>query len=468
MENKTRSRVMLAITLFSAIVLSGTVFVCARRAGEEVTQRSFDELTTATKQLAKDINNAARTDQIILSAMAELIAGQDEDDLDSVLRIMNTFSLDKTFVSAVALLRPDGTLLTDGARYDVSGAFDFETEAARGAYISDRVTSYFAPEKLVVRNVVPVKRDGETIAILYGMVPLQELSRSYKTDLYGGNAFVLIVDGNTSDILVDTWHDTLGNLSDLSGRKMLKGYTYEEAMKKIPNGIGGDMCTVSRSTGLTLYLHYEPVGINNWSVVLGVSEGEALAGTRSVVQTLSTMALIVTALLLSYLGFMVWYLASARRSVYRTSITDQCTGLMNRSAYEKLLHGGERHTSVPAVCIYIDVNGLHEINNKHGHGAGDKLLQSVAECLRAQFPDGGLYRIGGDEFVVFSKADAAVCEARMQAVSSALAAQDYSISYGIAAQRVSAGLGDLVREADENMLKGKRRYYAEHDRRRPR
>ena len=67
-------------------------------------------------------------------------------------------------------------------------------------------------------------------------------------------------------------HDSLGNISELRGRKMLKGYTYEEAMEKIPNGIGGDMCTVSQSTGLTLYLHYEPVGINNWSVVLGVSE----------------------------------------------------------------------------------------------------------------------------------------------------------------------------------------------------
>ena len=468
MENKTRSRVMLAITLFSAIVLSGTVFVCARRAGEEVTQRSFDELTTATKQLAKDINNATRTDQIILSAMAELIAGQDEDDLDSVLRIMKSFSLSETFVSTVALLRPDGTLLTDGARYDVSGAFDFEAEAARGAYISDRVTSYFAPEKLVVRNTVPVVRDGETIAILYGMVPLQELSRSYKTDLYGGNAFVLIVDGNTGDILVDTWHDTLGNLSDLSGRKMLMGYTYDQAMENIPNGIGGDMCIVSRSTGLTLYLHYEPVGINNWSVVLGVSEQDALAGTRGVVKILYLMSVIVGAILLSYLAYISWYLISARRGVYRMSITDQGTGLMNRVAYEKLLHGGERHTSVPAVCIYIDANGLHEINNKHGHGAGDKLLQSVAECLRAQFPDGGLYRIGGDEFVVFSKADAAVCEARMQAVSSALAAQAYRIAYGIAAQRASSGLGDLVREADENMLKNKRSYYAEHDRRRPR
>ena len=469
MENKTRSRVMMAITLFSAIVLSGTVFVCAKRAGEEVTQRSFDELTTATKELAKDINNATRTDQTILSAMAELIAGQDEDDLDSVLRIMNTFSLDKTFVSAVALLRPDGTLLlTDGARYDVSDTFDFETEAARGAYISDRVTSYFAPEKLVVRNVVPVKRDGETIAILYGVVLLQELSRNYQIDLYNGNAVLLLVDGNNGDILLDTWHDSLGNLSDLRGRKMLKGYTYEETMEKIPNGIGGDMCIVSRSTGLTIYLHYEPVGINNWSVVLGVSEQDALAGTRGVVKILYLMSVIVGVILLSYLAYISWYLISARRSAFRMSVTDQVTGLFNRSAFEKYLNESEPHTFSHTVCVYIDVNGLHELNNKHGHEAGDKLLQSVAECLRAQFPDDGLYRIGGDEFVVFSKADAAVCEARMQAVSSALAAQDYSISYGIVAQETTEGLSDLVREADENRLKNKRRYYAEHDRRRPR
>lgn len=469
MVNKKRVGMMMAVTLLIGVLLFCSVFFLVRRANREITQRSFDELTTATHQIAKDLVETANADQTILSAMAELIAGHDERDNDAVLRIMKSFSLSETFVSTVALLRPDGTLLlTDGARYDVSDTFDFETEAARGAYISDRVTSYFAPEKLVVRNVVPVVRDGETIAILYGVVLLQELSRNYQIDLYNGNAVLLLVDGNNGDILLDTWHDSLGNLSELRGRKMLKGYTYEEAMKKIPNGIGGDMCTVSQSTGLTIYLHYEPVGINNWSVVLGVSEGEALAGTRGVVQTLSVMTLIVTALLLSYLGFMVWYLASARRSAFRMSVTDQVTGLFNRSAFEKYLNESEPHTFSHTVCVYIDVNGLHELNNKHGHEAGDKLLQSVAECLRAQFPDDGLYRIGGDEFVVFSKADAAVCETRMQAVSSALAAQDYSISYGIAAQETTEGLSDLVREADENMLKNKRCYYAEHDRRRPR
>lgn len=228
------------------------------------------------------------------------------------------------------------------------------------------------------------------------------------------------------------------------------------------------MCTVSRSTGLTLYLHYEPVGINNWSVVLGVSEAEALAGTRGVVETLSMMAIIVTALLLSYLGFMVWYLASARRGVYRMSITDQGTGLMNRVAYEKCLRKSDQRVIAPAACIYIDANGLHEINNERGHEAGDQLLHAVAEHLREQFPKDDLYRVGGDEFVVFSKADAAVCEARMQAVSSALAAQDYSISYGIAVCEAANGLRELVREADEKMLGSKRAYYAEHDRRRPR
>lgn len=322
---------MVAVTLLTGVLLFCSVFFLVQRANREITQRSFDELATATRQIAKDLVDAANADQTILSAMAERIAGHDERDNDAVLRIMKSFSLSETFVSTVALLRPDGTLLlTDGTRYDVSDTFDFETEAARGAYISDRVTSYFAPEKLVVRNVVPVVRDGETVAILYGVVLLQELSRNYQIDLYNGNAFLLLVDGNNGDILLDTWHDSLGNISELRGRKMLKGYTYEEAMKKIPNGIGGDMCTVSRSTGLTVYLHYEPVGINNWSVVLGVSEAEALAGTRGVVQTLSMMAIIVTALLLSYLGFMVWYLASARRGVYRMSITDQGTGLMNR------------------------------------------------------------------------------------------------------------------------------------------
>lgn len=113
------------------------------------------------------------------------------------------------------------------------------------------------------------------------------------------------------------------------------------------------------------------------------------------------------------------------------------------------------------------MNGLHELNNKHGHEAGDQLLRAVAERLREQFPRDDFYRVGGDEFVVFpAPAAEAEYEARMRAVSESLAAQGYSISYGIAVCEAANGLRELVREADEKMLGSKRAYYAEHDRRR--
>ena len=111
MVNKKRVGMMVAVTLLTGVLLFCSVFFLVRRANREITQRSFDELATATRQIAKDLADAANADQTILSAMAELIAGHDERDNDAVLRIMKSFSLNETFVSTVALLRPDGTLL---------------------------------------------------------------------------------------------------------------------------------------------------------------------------------------------------------------------------------------------------------------------------------------------------------------------------------------------------------------------
>lgn len=88
MVNKKRVGMMVAVTLLTGVLLFCSVFFLVRRANREITQRSFDELATATRQIAKDLVDAANADQTILSAMAELIAGHDERDNDAVLRIM--------------------------------------------------------------------------------------------------------------------------------------------------------------------------------------------------------------------------------------------------------------------------------------------------------------------------------------------------------------------------------------------
>ena len=132
--------------------------------------------------------------------------------------------------------------------------------------------------------------------------------------------------------------------------------------------------------------------------------------------------------------------------------------------YGELLHKSEQRTISPAICVYIDANGLHELNNERGHEAGDLMLRFVAESLMEQFPKGSLYRVGGDEFVVFpAPAEGQTCEDRMRSASASITAQGYSISYGIAAHESVVGLRELVREADEKMLESKLAYCAEHD-----
>lgn len=462
MKSKKQRRVFVVVTLLTISMLAGTIFLCARAAGEEMTQHSFDELTASTKRLAEDYYSALKNDQMFLTAVSELIAKQKTEDVDTILQVMNSFDFTESFLTSMILLLPDGQLLhKDGTWYDVSDRVDFAAEAAKGAYLSDRLRSLFAPENLVVRSAVPVVRDGETIAILYGVISLQEIPRAYISDYYNGKAFILLVDGTTGDILLDTWHHTLGNLSDMDGRKTLKGYTYEQAVDNMLHGRSGDMRSVSATTGDVLYMHYEPVGINNWSVTIGVSEADALAGLRTGVRILYLMALIAGVVLLAYMAYVAWYLASSRRSVYAQSITDQGTGLMNRRAYEKYLCESEDHVFASATCIYIDANGLHEINNERGHEAGDRMLCMTADQLREQFPDSKIYRIGGDEFVVFpSDAQEQPCRVRMEEISARLAAQGYSISYGLAVRKEAVGLRGLVREADERMLEAKHAYYA--------
>lgn len=181
------------------------------------------------------------------------------------------------------------------------------------------------------------------------------------------------------------------------------------------------------------------------------------------------MTFVVGVLILCYLVYVVWYMRQIQRDIYLLGVTDQGTGLLNSVAYGHFLKRNEERVFSPAACIYIDANGLHELNNAQGHEAGDQMLRAVADYLKEQFPKDGIYRVGGDEFVVFpSKADLDMCEARMRAVSEKLTALGYSISHGIAICESTTGLRELVRDADEQMLANKRAYYTIHDRRKPR
>ena len=145
------------------------------------------------------------------------------------------------------------------------------------------------------------------------------------------------------------------------------------------------------------------------------------------------------------------------------SQTDLLTGVKNRNHYENQMERYPEMCSSTLVCVYGDVNGLHEINNKEGHQAGDRMLQAVAERMRQSFGPEHTYRIGGDEFVAFRADDESEkVLSEVEQIKRYLEEEGYHVSFGIAAQNKDRGaiyMRELIREAENNMFSAKREFY---------
>lgn len=83
------------------------------------------------------------------------------------------------------------------------------------------------------------------------------------------------------------------------------------------------------------------------------------------------------------------------------SFHDALTSLYNRAFWEEELQRLDDGRHLPLSLIFLDVNGLKEINDTLGHKEGDRLLQEMAQVLRKSTREGDIVaRWGGDEFVI--------------------------------------------------------------------
>ena len=149
-------------------------------------------------------------------------------------------------------------------------------------------------------------------------------------------------------------------------------------------------------------------------------------------------------------------------TVRRMAETDQLTGLHNRLCYEQRLQEYiEDRKAENVFCIYVDVNGLHELNDREGHAAGDRMLQQVAMTMMHIFGDQDTFRIGGDEFMVVGvNRDVPELEDLICRMKTEIEAAGYHVAVGM---NHCSGSGpdvkDLVRQAEQRMYQDKRTYY---------
>ena len=159
--------------------------------------------------------------------------------------------------------------------------------------------------------------------------------------------------------------------------------------------------------------------------------------------------------------------------------TDALTGVYSRFAYTQDTKKMDEKGSLPDsfTIFLVDINGLKVTNDEKGHEAGDELICAAADCIKEVIAGrGDVYRIGGDEFVVFAEmnrrtAENTIVELGVKAASwRGVHSDKLRLAAGFAISDENPGLNceQLATQADREMYKAKTNFYRSYrfDRRR--
>jgi diguanylate cyclase (GGDEF)-like protein len=162
-------------------------------------------------------------------------------------------------------------------------------------------------------------------------------------------------------------------------------------------------------------------------------------------------------------------LIAAERQAGALAHTDALTGLPNRLSF--LRH--QDNIAAPNVqkggyaYMCLDLDGFKQVNDRHGHPAGDLLLKAVARRLQENMRSGDIaFRIGGDEFIIYMpNADPDECSSLAASIIERMAcpfrlADDLVVTVGCSAgsaccSDVVTAASKILKAADEALYKAK-------------
>jgi diguanylate cyclase (GGDEF)-like protein len=155
----------------------------------------------------------------------------------------------------------------------------------------------------------------------------------------------------------------------------------------------------------------------------------------------------------------------------RLSMTDELTGLFNRRGFTDQLRRqlalARRYGDVGLVVL-CDLDRFKEVNDTHGHLAGDKMLRHVGQLLSHSVRETDVVaRLGGDEFaLVLAKCDPKAGLARVAEIAAEVNAATVtwndealpaSASFGAAPYQAGCNPDELLHRADISLYRHKRR-----------
>ena len=618
-ERKKQTYNNVLYTIITAVLICAVFFAMVTSFYHEAESEAYEMLHIQTKQIKDDLILQLNSDKENLSTMANFASRLYADGKDYSL-MFDSFKPIGLY-DRIGILTPEGIFITKDETVDLSGKISFREESLMGEHTTGRTFSYSKPGEKVVRSAVPIKVDGETVGMIYGIIKIETINEKYNAKAKDLDAQLFVYDKETGKFIIDTIDKDPGELSQFENREYNDGYSYEALI----NSDKGYTSFKSIFTGEDLYVHYSIIEDFNWGIMLARYETQVFDKTHKISQTLiMTFALIILIIAIylqlvlkterdrtklnqessairkllleiteehanvteamktikefslarsaffadtdgedyhyikpslkdkllkgedknyfhkeifryaanirnankSSIGFMRIipnkHLLKTNETLYQfllkhgindvsfaivadknnhvgilgtinpkkplaarkiiedvaicfsiatynkkhlnkttlAATTDSLTGALNRVAYKKDILEFDEKKPQDFACIYIDVNELHLRNNKYGHAAGDEMLIYIANTLKEVFFGHYIYRMGGDEFLVFAEnISQEAVKRNIDTFNANLKQVGYNVALGTSYRTQNTNCEEMVREAEIRMYEAKAQYY---------
>lgn len=451
-----RYAVATAVVLVSLLILSLTFVYRVYLMTES---SCFDDLAVETENAITEFESNLRSDRMTLRVLAGLMGNAGDLDSLEVSGYLSYYEIN-SMVTRIGVLLPENTIISSkGRRSNDDNSMDFKQISLQGEHISGSQSNRSSSNSAMIRSYVPIRKDGLCIGMLYSEASASSIAKAWLPEVYNKKGYCYIVNRKTGKVLINTSSDQITDIHDISFLQTDPDYSKESTINAILNGKKGYSVFESEAASEKLYMCFLPFSIEDWEMVVFVPESEAFSAVAPI---RNGMYFLMVASALLILIYIAWLFREVRASIaeaeQRANI-DVLTDLPNRNRYEsylKKLEGSKERM----FCLFIDANGLHELNNSKGHFAGDQMLRFIADTLKIQFGGDHIYRIGGDEFVVFlsGKAEDEINKS-LASFNDILQRNDYHAAVGICIYENGISVNELIANAEKKMYESKKQYY---------
>jgi diguanylate cyclase (GGDEF)-like protein len=242
---------------------------------------------------------------------------------------------------------------------------------------------------------------------------------------------------------------TGGPLGARVGQALSEVPGLEELQAKLPQPQTGDFAYQEHGRGHFLNVRFIPE--LDWYLFVDKHETGALAGIRQSLYLNLLICLVVTAVVLTLVNIA---LRRYQARIAALATTDQLTELLNRRGFDLLANQAiqeARRNPSPLCALLLDLDNFKDLNDNHGHLAGDEVLRGFANKLRDNLRQSDIIcRWGGEEFILLLK-DTAPEQARLLAEKVRQQTAQSSVSYKGASLHITTSIGLAELHPDDSL-----------------